>query len=445
MYLRPFLLIQGLAFLTTQIWSYFRLRAFALGFMSKLETLATSGYIPIPLPSEMSDYLQMSSLLKAGTFFTFTLGFTFGVVAFAGSFGLSRFRLRKSIRLGWTVLVSALFSLLLGFSPIELLLFVAFFGVANVAVKMPDPSFHRIALLALVPLVMVPLLFRQEGFLGVRDNLLQNPLGKKVVTFYYRYSPISAELITPPKERTQVSIWTETPLKQSEKSWLLKKGIYIVSTRDAADFDLSSDLSGPEIIKAVQKWTGGRSTQRLRRTILYSILIVSPLAILLFALLAVDRLLAVSKYSRIILIVCVASLSALLIYSLFSKNASKSGEGFPTENAEEIRKWVISENKKRNLETRETFITHLGSTNPAVRLWAATALAHLPSGENVEILATLARHDPVTIVRCKAIFALSFQGDRRVIPFLESRLKGKEDWYVKHYLFRALRRLGWSG
>ncbi len=158
-----------------------------------------------------------------------------------------------------------------------------------------------------------------------------------------------------------------------------------------------------------------------------------------------DRLLAVSKYSRIILIVCVASLSALLIYSLFSKNASKSGEGFPTENAEEIRKWVISENKKRNLETRETFITHLGSTNPAVRLWAATALAHLPSGENVEILATLARHDPVTIVRCKAIFALSFQGDRRVIPFLESRLKGKEDWYVKHYLFRALRRLGWSG
>ncbi len=445
MYLRPFLLIQGLAFLTIQIWSYFRLRAFGFEFMSKLETLATSGYIPIPLPSEVSDYLQMSSLLKAGIFFTFTLGFTFGVVAFAGSLCLSRFRLPNPIRLGWTVLVSALFSLLLGFSPIEFLLFVAFFGVAIVAVKMPDPSFHKVALFVLVPLVMVFLLFRQEGFLGVRDDLLQNSLGRKVVSFYYRYSPISAELITPPRERTQVSIWTETPLKQSEKSWLLKKGIYVVSTRDAADFDLSSELSGPEILKAVEKRTGWENTQRLRITILYSILIASPLAVLLFALFAVDRLLAISKYSRIILIVCVASLSALLIYNLFSKNASKSGEGFPTENAEEIRKWVISENKTRNLKLRETFIAHLGSTNPAVRLWAATALAHLPSKENVEILATVARQDPVTIVRCKAIFALSFQGDRKVVPFLESRLKGKEDWYVKHYLLRALRRFGWSG
>ncbi len=198
-------------------------------------------------------------------------------------------------------------------------------------------------------------------------------------------------------------------------------------------------------MKAVEKWTGGKSIRRLRRTIFYSIFIASPLAITLFVLFALDRLVMVSTYSRIILIVCVASLSGLLIYNLLSRNAAESEKGFPAENVDEIRNWVISEKKTRDEETRKAFIRYLESDNPAVRLWAATALAHLPSMENREILATAARRDPVSIVRCKAIFALSVLGERSVVPFLESRLRGKEDWYVKHYLLRALRRLGWSG
>jgi len=446
MYLRPFLVIQILAFLTTQIWAYFRLRSFSLAFMAKLKALAASGYVPVPLPGEMWDYLQVGSLAKAGIFFTFTLGFTIGVVAFAGSFCLDRFRLPKSIRLGWTVFVSALFSFLLGFSPLELLLFVGFFGVVHLVVSIPNVSFHKVALFALVPLVMVPLLFRQQAFLGVRDYMLQNSLGEKAVAFYYQYSPITAELITPPRERTQVTIWTEIPLKQNEKSWLLRRGIYAVSTREAADLPLSGDLStGPGIMKAVEKWTGGKSTHRLRRTIFYSIFIASPLAIMLFVVFALDRLVTVSTYSRIVLIVCVTSFSGLLIYSLLLRNASESEKRFPTENVEEIRNWVISDKKTQDQETRKAFIKYLESDNPVVRLWAATALAHLPSMENVKILATVARRDPIAIVRCKAIFALSLLGDGRVVPFLESRLRGKEDWYVKHYLLRALRRLGWSG
>jgi hypothetical protein len=446
MYLKPFFLIQILAFLTTQIWAYARLRTFGLEFMTKLEALAASGYIPIPLPSEFSGYLHTGSLVQAGMFFAFTLGFTLGVIAFAGSVFLNRFKLSKPICLGWTVLISGLFSFLVGFSPLELLLLIAFFGVAHLVIRIPEAAFHKVALLSLVPLIMVPLVFQEQGFWGVRDYLLQNSWGTKVVTFYYRYSPISAELITPPKERTQVTIWTGTPLMETEKSWLLRRGIYTVSTKEAADLALLSDVrTGPAILKSVEKWSGGGSAQRLRRTTFYSIFITAPLAIMLFVVLVTDSLLALSKYSRIIVLTCVALFSALLIYSLLPKEVSNSRSPLPAEKVEEIRNWVISEKKARDPETRENFIKHLDSVNPAVRLWAAEALAYLPSKQNVEMLANLARKDPIPIVRCKAILALSFQGDRRMIPILESWLRGREDWYVKHYLFRALRRLGWNG
>jgi HEAT repeat protein len=101
--------------------------------------------------------------------------------------------------------------------------------------------------------------------------------------------------------------------------------------------------------------------------------------------------------------------------------------------------------KSQDGDARECLERLLESTNPAVRLWAATGLADLPSRENVQSLMRVARQDPVAIVRCKAIFALSHQGERRVVPFLEGRLKGEEDWYVKHYLLRGLRGLGWAG
>ena len=61
MYFRPFLLIQILAFLTAQIWACLRLRNFGQEFMTKLQALAASGNIPIPLPHEMSEYLHIGS------------------------------------------------------------------------------------------------------------------------------------------------------------------------------------------------------------------------------------------------------------------------------------------------------------------------------------------------------------------------------------------------
>lgn len=446
MYLRPFLVIQILAFLTTQIWACFRLRTFGLEFMTKLQALATSGYTPIPLPHEMSNYLHIGSLAKAGSFFTFTLGFTIGIVAFAGAFCLNRFRFSRPIRLGWTLLVSAFLSFLLGFSPVELLLFIAFFGLAHLIVRIPDAPFHKFALFSLIPLILIPVVYQDQGFLLIRDYLLQNSWGRKVVTFYYRYSPLSAELITPPTKRTQVAIWTGTPLGRAEKSWLLKKHIYTVATKKGADLALPGDIrTGTEVFVAIRKETVGRSVKRLRETIRFSIFVFTPLAIILLFLLATDRLLPLSKYSRIVLLLCVAFLSTLLIYRALSQKAWESTGTLQGEKVEDIRRWALQAKRTEDLRTRDKFVRLLGSNDPAIRLWVATALAYLPSKDNVEILKTMARRDPIAIVRCKAIFALSHQEDRGVIPFLESRLNGGEDWYVKHYLLRALRRLGWIG
>lgn len=446
MYLKPFLVIQILAFLTTEIWSYVRLRTFGLEFLAKLEGLSRAGYIPIPLPHEMSTYLLPGSLFKSGSFFTFTLGFTLAVVAFGGAFCLAHFRLPKPIRLGWTIVVSAVFSFFLGFSPLELLLLIAFFGLAHYLVRIPEASFRKTALFSLIPLLLIPLVYHGEVFFAVRDALLQIPWGKRPVAFYYTYSPLAAELITPPTERTQVTLWTDPPLKEATRSWLLRRGVYAVSTQKGVDFLVSGDeRTGPALLEALQEGDSGERVERLRKTTKYSIFAFTPLAIMLFFVLLADRLLSLSRYARIVVLVTIAFFSLVLIYRGVSRGFWRSTDTPPRGTVEEIRRWTLQDKRTGDSETRKRFLKLLDSTNPSLRLWAAEALAYLPSKENVDPLKTRAYRDPEPIVRCKAIFALSHQGDRAIIDFLESRLNGEEDWYVKHYLLRALRRLGWIG
>jgi hypothetical protein len=360
---------------------------------------------------------------------------------------LNRYRLSTPIRLGWTVFISALLSFLVGFSLVGFLLLTAFFGVAHLVVRFPEVPFHKAALFSLVPLVLIALIYQVQGFLSVRDYLLQSSWGRGVVIFYYRYSPLPTELITPATERTQFAVWTDSKLAKTQKSWLLKRGIYPISTRKGADLALPGQAGeGPAVFEAIRHETAGKTVKWLKGKIRFSIYLAIPsLAILLLFLLGTDRLFTISKYYGIAFLLCLAFLSAFLIYHSLLQRAQEPTDTLPGEKVGDIRQWVQSPKKAGGHRVRENFVEYLASSNPAVRLWAATALAHLPSRNNVEVLMKIARSDPITIVRCKAIFALSHQRDMRVIPFLVSRLKGEEDWYVKHYLNRGLRRLGWTG
>jgi len=446
MYLRPFLLIQILAFLTTEIWALFRLRGFGLQFLVKLEALANAGYVPVPFPHEMSTYLHVGSLLKAATFFTFTLGFTLGLVAFSGALLLNRLRISASLRLGWTVAVSAILSFLLGFSSLAFLMFAFFFGLAHLAISVSDAPFHKFAVLALVPLLLILVVFRGLGFIPVRDTLLQNTWGEKVVAFYYWYSPFPAELITPLAQRTQVTIWTDPPVSKAEELRLLEEGIYTVSTRAGADVARPDDArTGHAPLEAVRTEAPGGEGERLRKATYYSIYVSVPLAVMLLCVLAADRVLSRFRYAWIVILVCTAFFSALLVYHDQSQNTLKSKDILRNRRVEDIRRWTMQAKRTDDPELRESLRALLRKDNPALRLWAANALAYLPSLENLEILKRTAQQDPNAIVRCKAVFALSHHNDAGMIPFLESRLKGEEDWYVKHYLLRALRRLGWIG
>jgi hypothetical protein len=313
-------------------------------------------------------------------------------------------------------------------------------------VKISDAPFHKAALLILIPLILIGVLFREQGFLTVRDALLQNRWGEKTVAFYYRFSPFTAELITPPSERTQVTIWTGAPLGKATEITLIRKAVYLVSTQEGADLIIPNNpTTVPAILEAIKTQPPDSPTNWLRQAIYYSIFVALPLAIILFLILVIDRLLSLSRYGLIVLVLCVGVFSAFLTYRVLSQKPWEPGGTPLGERVETLRRWVLHGDRAGGSRTRRLFIELLDSSNPAVRLWAATALASLPSRNNVEPLKDMAVNDPVPIVRCKAILALSHQRDRGIMSFLESRLRGQEDWYVKHYLFRALRRLGWTG
>jgi hypothetical protein len=451
MYLRPFLLIQVLAFLITEIGASLRLRAFALEMMEKLEALTNAGYVALPLPKELYEYLHFGPLAKTGVFFTLTVGFTLGLVAFMGALFLHQYRVSKRKRLIYTLVISGLLSLLFGFHVVEFLLLLALFGLAHYAISIPRAPLHKTALLSVVPLLIALFLVLfglvDNVFFRVRDGLLQTQWGESVVAFYYLHSPLAAELIMPPTQKTQVTISTPSRLGPAPKRWLLKKGIYVVEDRRGSDIDLTVEVeTGQDVVEAIEsrmdrgvlKWVKGKAR--------FTIILLMPLvSILVLIVLVTDRLHGVSRYTRFVVIGCVIGVSAALILHGVSRKNQKGSPALRGERTEDIRRWTSQENPAIDTGTADRLLRSLRSDNPALRLWAATALARIPSRDHVEVLKAVARQDPVPIVRCKAVLALSHQGDRKVIPFLEPRLKGREDWYVKHYLFRALRRLGWVG
>jgi len=444
MYLRSFLLTQVLGLLTAHIWACFRLRRFALAFMIKLNALADAGYIPVPLPHEMADYLQAGSILKAACFFTFTFGFTLGMVAWAGAFCVNRFKCSRSVRLGWTAVVSALFSYLLGFSLIEFLLFLVYFGGVHLCVTVPRARFRPLALACLIPFVLIPSLYGVEHLFLVRNHLLRSTVGRKAVGFYYHYSPLPAEMITPPGTRTQVAAWVSSKMGNPQKQWLLRRGIYLVENREAADAVIHMETrSGPDVLEAVKERAGGNSVRRLRTITYYSIFLAVPITILVLCVFLADRLLMISTRIRIALLVAVGLVSLVLVWGSISWRNPNPARILSSMDLEEEHH---ESEKTATRPIRERLLDDLlSSPDPARRLRAAEALRQLPSGKNVEPLKKAVTREPIVIVRCKAILALSHQRDRRVVSFLESRLRGSEAWYVKHYLFRALRRLGWIG
>jgi hypothetical protein len=414
--------------------------------MAKLQALVNTGYISVPLPLEMFDYLQASAVIKAAFFFAVTLGFSLGLVAWLGLFFLNRFQCSRPVRLGWTVVVAGLFSYLVGFSVIAFLIFFVYFGWAHLFINVRYPRFRPLALVCLIPFALVPCLYDVDDLLLVRDHLLRHHLGRGLVNFYYHYSPLPAEMITPPRERVQVTAWVGSEPGKVVRSWLLRRGVYMLETQEGADAVIPPDVkTGPRILEAVREVAAGRGVERLRVTIYYSIFLATPLMGILFFVLLTDRFLAFSHYFIVVLLVGTGVVSLFLVYGTLSWERSELTYMLKAMNLEQAEWDHLTARGTEKQETKEKLLTLLRSTDPTLRMQAVMALGQLPSKENIEALKDMVIHEPIPIVRCKAILALSYQRDRRIVPFLESRLKGKEAWYVKHYLLRALRRLGWIG
>ena len=251
-------------------------------------------------------------------------------------------------------------------------------------------------------------------------------------------------MITPPGERTQVAAWTASEIGNLQRQWLLRRGVYLVDNSAAADVVIPVDAqSGPAILDTLKRTKTGSSVGRLRTITFYSIFLAAPLTIMILCVFLADCFLMGSTPIRISFLVVLGLVSLGLIWGSISWRGPDPVQPLTSMDVEDGHH---ESEKTATRPIRERLLNDLlSSSDPALRLRAAEALSHLPSEKNVEPLKKAVTQDPVVIVRCKAILALSHQRDRRVISFLESRLRGREAWYVKHYLFRALRRLGWIG
>jgi len=170
--------------------------------------IGEAGYFMVPHQKAMGNLLELTAALCGGLFLTMSMGAGICLLSFTAAWVWDRIFFRKTgfLFLGfliWAGLAGGInWS---GFSPFGSLYVLAIppVVVAGVLKWIPNgdgKNLRRTGLLQTIPIIVLGLLWapqmKNDLFHQIRDHLLRtNPLGEKIVDFYYCYTLYAAEAI----------------------------------------------------------------------------------------------------------------------------------------------------------------------------------------------------------------------------------------------------------
>ncbi|EFK96815.1 membrane protein [sediment metagenome] len=129
----------------------------------------------------------------------------------------------------------------LSFMLVNILCFASFY-LLTLRSRILFSLMDSVVALSVMALISLSLLYGSDHsfFLKLRDRILfDSSLGKAVITFYYRYSPLAAGPISPAKRIYQGLIYDETI--KDEKAYYVGDGLFAMGNKrisHAADFSL---------------------------------------------------------------------------------------------------------------------------------------------------------------------------------------------------------------
>lgn len=228
-----------------------------------LTAIHGAGYLTFPNQQTMGRLQELTTALCGGIFFTLSVGAGICLLSFAAAWLWDRVCLRKTVFL---VLMLILWAGLAagvnwkGFSPFTTLYFVVIPPVVfSSALKwMPHENRKQpwkngllhILLIMVLGVLWAPQI-KGDLFFNIRDHLLlSNPLGERVVNFYYQYTLYPAEAIKP-LDRKLLKTCTLKAIPEGPYKSELRKSLSAhdwIETEKLEDVGLTLISSGSELL-----------------------------------------------------------------------------------------------------------------------------------------------------------------------------------------------------
>jgi hypothetical protein len=478
-----------LGLFTAQVLAFIQVYLSNVELYHSLMAIKDAGYLTIPNQRIMHNLREFGPAFSGGLFFTFSVGVGLTISSLAAAWTWDRLLARKKLFLipFLMLLTGGLLAVnRRGLCPVVTSYFLFIPPLVFVATLrwMPPPSRQRVWLnrmVLFIPIFLLALLWTSEMgnhlFLDIRDNLLlSNPLGTRIVDFYYDYTLYPAEVFKSLDQKVLKTWNLENPQKSSMvrslEMELLNQDYLHVGEDVAVDLKivqegniLALENKGRTVLRTrpedffsapgtVLKEFSSKSDRHafFRKFTFFSLLIGLPISlyIILYSLFRLVPYLFLDLNTSPVIpsILCFLIGITLLVY--FHQGRERRIEVKDLARALESERWQKRVAALKTIQQKGIEIAYFrayqglrASPHIPERYWLARALGVSREPETFkDLLAFL--DDPHPNVVSMAFYALGQRGNRRVVNELIKRIETSDDWYNQWYAYKALRSLGWK-
>ncbi len=453
-----------------------------------LTAIQSRGYLPVPNQKIMDRLQDFSTAVYGGLFFTLSAGAGISLLSLAAAWLWDRVFFRNTIFLLSLLLLwgGALWVLnWKGFEPFATLYFMAIPPVIfKIAISwMPSKTGKQPrhwGMLPLLPVILLAILWAPQAkshlFLNIRDHiLLSNPLGEKIVNFYYQYTLYPAEILKTLDQKLQktcsLKAFEDGPFKKCLHKNLLAHDWLDMGNKEDVDLilinanhELLMDNGKGMILKLsrndfqahptrfLKAFSSATDTRRFfRQFTFWSLLIGFPVILysFLYSLLCllfgtwISPKVASPASTGICFSVGLALLICLWQGKAQTIDHENLGETLMSGNrGERLATLKLLREKHLDASSFSAYPLVLKSPYIPERYWLARALGVVQGDETRTDLVKLL-DDPSPLVASRAFSALGRRGEKKALAEILKRLKTSEHWYSQWHAYKALKALGW--
>ena len=455
---------------------------------AQMTAVAEAGFMPVPNLNVLPGLLELKTAFCGGVLFTLSIGAELSLLGAAAAWLWRRYPPGRRSATAAAVLAALIVGMNAHGFDVWVTLYLiavpsAVFWLAGASpLARRDSPRQRRAGLRFLPLAVLALgWFTQYDrglFVDLRDHLLMsNAAGKRISSFYYRYTLYPAEVFKTFDQRLIKTV-DALPAGEAGRDPAVMRELIrqdYLPVKAAAEPDIGLRIAGGRLVflhrgtvvwedtterfladprRAAAEISAGADRFRFfRRVTYYGVLLAFPISlyVLSFALLRLASGLVMNPRRAEAAAAAVCLLTGLAVLADFHFSREDAPPPGAVDAALASDRWQERVAGLKSIQGRNYDVTAapgfermLKSPYPQERYWLAHALGASSNPAAFSALVGLL-DDPLINVRTMALEALGQRGNPRVVNPILKLLKTSHDWYDQLYAYQTLRtRLRWD-